>query len=73
MNYHDLLVKRLKSKREALGFDIERLSKLTSVKESLIIQYESNSAKVIYLDDIERIADQLEVSPSWLCGFDKNR
>lgn len=63
---------RIKKKRLEKGITLEELGKKAGVSKVTIHRYESNIITNIPSDRIEAMAKALEVSPSYLMGWDED-
>lgn len=68
METNKLLAKRIKLKREELGYTQEDLAKSLGMNKSTIQRYENGNIKKIKLPVVDAIAQTLKVNPSWLVG-----
>lgn len=62
--------KRLKTARENKGITLAELGRLINKTEATVQRYESGNIKNLKNDTIESIAKALNVSPSFLMGWD---
>ncbi len=60
---------RIKIAREAAQMTQDQLGQLCGTTKQTIFKYENNVVTNIPLDRLERIADVLDVSPSFLMGW----
>lgn len=66
MNFKD----KIKFNREKLGYTLEELSKLVGVSAPTIQRYESGEIKNVRRDKIAKLAKALDVTPSYLMGWE---
>lgn len=62
--------KRIKKKREELGFTMEELGALLHVNKSTISKWERGAVDSIKRSHLDSLAYVLHCSPKWLMGFD---
>ncbi|MEG1120526.1 MAG: helix-turn-helix transcriptional regulator [Anaerovoracaceae bacterium] len=62
---------RIKQKRNELGMTLEDVAKISGVSRQTIQRYESGVISNIPSDRIESIAKSLNVSPTYLMGWDE--
>lgn len=65
----DLLVKRLRQRREELGMSYRDLGIKTGLSKSTLQRYESGFIKNMPLDKLQIIADALNVDPAFMLGW----
>lgn len=65
----DLLVKRLRRRREELGMSYQDLGDKTGLSKSTLQRYESGFIKNMPLDKLQIIADALNVDPAFMLGW----
>ncbi|MEB7779225.1 helix-turn-helix domain-containing protein [Mammaliicoccus fleurettii] len=65
--------KRLKESRKKRGLTLSELGNKINKTEATIQRYESGSIKNLKNDTIEQLADALNVSPSYLMGWDEEK
>ena len=58
--------KRMKEKRLERGYTLVELAEKINVVHSTIIRYENGSITKFSIDQIEKLAQILDVSPGWL-------
>lgn len=61
---------RIRNRRTELGYSYQDLANLTGMNKSSLQRYETGSIANIPLHRLQIIANSLEVSPSWLMGWD---
>ncbi|WP_282924369.1 LexA family protein [Peptoniphilus genitalis] len=61
---------KIKFNREKLGYTLEELSKLVGVSAPTIQRYESGEIKNVRRDKIAKLAKALDVTPSYLMGWE---
>lgn len=57
---------RVKEAREARGLSQSALAELADVRRATIIAMEQGRTTAVDFDTLERLADALDVDPSWL-------
>ena len=65
------IMNRMKSRREELDMSYQTLSDKVGISKSTLQRYETGSIKNMPIDKLEDIAKALNVSPSYLMGWDK--
>lgn len=65
--------KRLKEARENKGITLAELGRLINKTEATVQRYESGNIKNLKNDTIESIAKALNISPSYLMGWDNEK
>lgn len=63
---------KVRLNREKLGYTLEELAKLVGVSAPTIQRYESGEIKNVRRDKISKLSKALEVSPSYLMGWDED-
>ncbi len=63
---------RLKQRRSELGKTLQQVADFVGVSKGTIQRYESGDIQNVGLDKIELVAKALDVSPSWLLGWDRS-
>ncbi len=63
--------KRIKEKRLAKNYTLEKLAEYLGVTKSTVLRYE-NETIAIPSDKIERVAEALKCSPAYLMGWNSN-
>ena len=63
---------RIKMRRKELGMSVDRLAELINKNRATIYRYEKNEIENMPYDVIEPLAKVLDVSPSYLMGWDDN-
>lgn len=69
-NTMDAIAARIKNRRLELGYSYQTFANLTGMNKSSLQRYETGGIANIPLHRLKTIADALEVSPSWLMGWD---
>ena len=64
-------MKRMKDRREELNMSYQTLSEKVGISKSTLQRYETGYIKNMPVDKLEAIADALNVSPSYLMGWDE--
>ena len=64
------LINKIKNRRIELGLSYQDLSDLTGISKSTLQRYETGFIKKVPITQIEIIAKALNVSPSFLMGWD---
>jgi len=67
-----LQTERLRAAIEASGLSYETLGQLTGIAKSSIQRYATGNTKKIPVDAIDALAPHLNVSPTYLMGWDDN-
>lgn len=62
---------RIKMRREQLGITQTALADMIGESKQTIYKYESGVVSNIPSDKIEAIANALDVSPAWICGWEQ--
>ena len=65
------IMNRMKSRREELDMSYQTLSDKVGISKSTLQRYETGSIKNMPIDKLEDIAKALNVSPSYLMGWDE--
>ena len=65
------IMKRMKDRREELNMSYQTLSEKVGISKSTLQRYETGYKKNMPVDKLEAIADALNVSPSYLMGWDE--
>ena len=63
---------RIKSRRVEIGMTLKEVAEKIGVKEATVQRYESGSIKTLKQDTIAKIAQVLNISPSYLMGWDSD-
>lgn len=63
---------RIKMRREQLGITQTALADMIGESKQTIYKYESGVVSNIPSDKIEAIANVLDVSPAWICGWEQD-
>lgn len=63
---------RIRNKRESLGMSQTELAKMAKISKQTLYKYEKNIITNVPSNKVEKIADILSVSESYLMGWDKN-
>lgn len=69
----DMLVKRLRRRREELGMSYQDLGDKTGLNKSTLQRYESGFIKDMPLSKLQIIADALNVDPDYMLGWSELR
>lgn len=64
---------RIKDKRCVLGMTQEELAKKISTTKQNIYKYENGIVSNIPIDKIEKLAEALQTTPEYLCGWENRR
>lgn len=65
------IMNRMKTRREELGMSYQTLSEKVGISKSTLQRYETGYIKNMPVDKLEDIAKALNVSPSYLMGWDE--
>ena len=63
------IARRLKERREALGYSFQQLAELTGMSKSTLQRYESGAIKNIPLARLETLTTALQTTPEQLLGW----
>ena len=63
------IARRLKDRREALGYSFQQLAELTGMSKSTLQRYESGAIKIIPLARLEALTTALQTTPEQLLGW----
>lgn len=63
------IARRLKERREALGYSFQQLAELTGMSKSTLQRYESGAIKNIPLARLETLTTALKTTPEQLLGW----
>lgn len=63
------IARRLKDRREALGYSFQQLAELTGMSKSTLQRYESGAIKNIPLARLEALTTALQTTPEQLLGW----
>lgn len=63
------IARRLKERREALGYSFQQLAELTGMSKSTLQRYESGAIKNIPLARLEALTTALQTTPEQLLGW----
>lgn len=63
------IARRLKDRREALGYSFQQLAELTGMSKSTLQRYESGAIKNIPLARLETLTTALQTTPEQLLGW----
>lgn len=63
------IIKRIKDRRQELGYSFQDLANLTGMSKSTLQRYETGAIKNIPLDKLKVLASALEVAPEWIMGW----
>lgn len=66
-----LIISRLKTLRESLGYSYQELATLTGLSKSTLQRYETGAIMSIPLNKIEILASALHTSPEYILGWDR--
>lgn len=61
---------RIKARREELGLTLEEVGKHLGVHRSTVLRYESGDTQRISPAAVEKLADVLQTTPSFLMGWE---
>ena len=64
-----LIRKRIRERRETLGYSYQNLADLTHMSKSTLQRYETGQIGNLPLDKLETLAQALQCSPSYLMGW----
>lgn len=64
------IIKRIKGRREALGYSFQDLADRTGMSKSTLQRYESGGIKNVPLDKLDVLAKALGTSPAYILGWD---
>ncbi|WP_239700312.1 helix-turn-helix transcriptional regulator [Mammaliicoccus sp. D-M17] len=62
---------RIKMRRKELGMSVDKLAELINKNRATIYRYEKNEIENMPYDVVEPLAKVLDVSPSYLMGWDE--
>ncbi|AZV58858.1 helix-turn-helix transcriptional regulator [Clostridium sp. AWRP] len=62
---------KIKSRREELGLTLQEIGEYLGVSKATVQRYESGEIKNLKLGTIEKLAQVLKISPSYLMGWDE--
>lgn len=65
------IMNRMKTRREELNMSYQTLSEKVGISKSTLQRYETGYIKNMPVDKLENIAKALNVSPSYLMGWDE--
>ena len=65
------IMNRMKSRREELNMSYQTLSEKVGISKSTLQRYETGYIKNMPVDKLEDIAKALDISPSYLMGWDE--
>lgn len=65
------IMKRMKNRREELNMSYQTLSEKVGISKSTLQRYETGYIKNMPVDKLEEIAKALEISPSYLMGWEE--
>ena len=66
------IMNRMKTRREELNMSYQTLSEKVGISKSTLQRYETGYIKNMPVDKLEEIARALNVSPSYLMGWDES-
>lgn len=69
MDSLDLIRKRIRERREALGYSYQALADITHMSKSTLQRYETGAIGNLPLDKLEVLAAALRCSPAYLMGW----
>ncbi|MDD7794834.1 helix-turn-helix domain-containing protein [Clostridium sp. 'White wine YQ'] len=64
---------KIKLRREELGLTLQEVGEYLGVSKATVQRYESGEIKNLKLDSIEKLAEILKVSPTYLMGWEEQR
>ena len=67
------IMERMKTRREELNMSYQTLSEKVGISKSTLQRYETGFIKNMPVDKLEDIANALNVSPSYLMGWDSEK
>lgn len=65
------IMNRMKTRREELNMSYQTLSEKVGISKSTLQRYETGYIKNMPVDKLEEIAKALNISPSYLMGWDE--
>ena len=65
------IMKRMKNRREELNMSYQNLSEKVGISKSTLQRYETGYIKNMPVDKLEEFAKALEISPSYLMGWEE--
>ncbi|WP_443660550.1 helix-turn-helix domain-containing protein [Clostridium algidicarnis] len=64
---------KIKAKREELGLTLQEIGEYLGVSKATVQRYESGEIKNLKLGSIEKLAEILKISPSYLMGWEESK
>lgn len=68
----ELIIKRIKERRLALGLSYQDIADATGLSKSTIQRYETGSIRKVPINQIEDLARALHTTPSYLMGWEES-
>lgn len=68
----EIIIKRIKERRMALGLSYQDVADATGLSKSTIQRYETGAIRKVPINQIEELARALHTSPNYLMGWDDN-
>ena len=68
----EIIIKRIKERRLALGLSYQDVADATGLSKSTIQRYETGAIRKVPINQIEELAKALHTSPNYLMGWDDN-
>ena len=68
----EIIIKRIKERRLALGLSYQDVADATGLSKSTIQRYETGAIRKVPINQIEDLAKALHTSPNYLMGWDDN-
>lgn len=67
------IAKRIKDRRESLGYSYQDLANITGMSKSTLQRYENGGIKNVPLSRLDTLAVALQTTPSFLMGWEKQK
>ena len=68
----ELIIKRIKERRLALGLSYQDIADATGLSKSTIQRYETGSIRKVPINQIEDLARALHTTPAYLMGWEES-
>ena len=68
----EIIIKRIKERRQALGLSYQDVADATGLSKSTLQRYETGAIRKVPINQIEDLARALHTTPSYLMGWDDN-
>lgn len=68
----EIIIKRIKERRQALGLSYQDMADATGLSKSTLQRYETGAIRKVPINQIEDLARALHTTPSYLMGWDDN-